>query len=72
MIRRGNSKIIAMYLNGQKILSVYTQGQLVWPEQGEEIIDKILSCFSNGYWIDEYPWTDEIPWTDKIRNNGDI
>lgn len=64
MIRRGNSKIIAMYLNGQKILSVYTQGQLVWPEQGDEIIDEILSCFSNGYWIDEYPWTDEIPWTD--------
>lgn len=64
MIRKGNSKIIAMYLNGQKILSVYTQGQLVWPEQGDEIIDKILSCFSNGYWIDEYPWTDEIPWTD--------
>ena len=72
MIRKGNSKIIAMYLNGWKVLSVYTQGQLVWPEQGEEIIDKILSCFSNGYWIDEYPWTDEIPWTDKIRNNGDI
>lgn len=64
MIRKGNSKIIAMYLNGQKVLSVYTQGQLVWPEQGDEIIDKILSCFSNGYWIDEYPWTDEIPWTD--------
>lgn len=72
MIRLENSKVIAMHINGWKVLSVYTQGQLVWPEQGEEIIDKILSCFSNGYWIDEYPWTDEIPWTDKIRNNGDI
>ena len=60
MIRKGNSKIIAMYLNGQKILSVYTQGQLVWPE--EEIINEILSCFYNGYWIDEYPWTDDTPW----------
>ena len=64
MIRLENSKVIAMYLNGWKVLSVCTQGQLVWPEQGDEIIDKILSCFSNGYWIDEYPWTDEIPWTD--------
>lgn len=62
MIRRNNSKIIAMYINGQRVLSVYTQGQLVWPEN--EIIDNddILSCFYNGYWIDEYPWTDDTPW----------
>ena len=64
MIRLGNSKVIAMYINGWKVLSVYTQGQLVWPEQEDEIIDKILSCFSNGYWIDEYPWTDDTSWTD--------
>ena len=50
-----------MYLNGQSILSVYTQGQQIWPE---EIIDVILSCISNGYWIDEYPWADDTPWTD--------
>lgn len=62
MIRKGNSKIIAMYVNGQRVLAVYTQGQLVWPEN--EIIDNddILSCFYNGYWIDEYPWTDDTPW----------
>ena len=50
-----------MYINGQSILSVYTQGQHIWPE---EIIDTILSCFYNGYWIDEYPWSDDTPWTD--------
>lgn len=49
-----------MYINGQSILSVYTQGQKIWPE----VIDKILSCYYNGYWIDEYPWTDDTPWTD--------
>lgn len=62
MIRFGNKKIVAMYINGQSILSVYTQGQQIWPE--EAIIDEILSCFSNGYWIDEYPWVDEQSWTD--------
>ena len=61
MIRFGNKKIVAMYLNGQSILSVYTQGQQIWPE---EIIDVISSCISNGYWIDEYPWADDTPWTD--------
>lgn len=50
-----------MYINGCKIISVYTQGQKVWPEDSQ--IDKILSCFYNGYWIDEYPWTDNTPWT---------
>lgn len=64
MIRYNNKKIVAMYLNGQNILSVYTQGQLVWPEN---IIKEILSCYYNGYWIDEYPWTDETPWTDNLN-----
>ena len=50
-----------MYINGQSILSVYTQGQHIWPE---EIIKKILSCYFNGYWIDDEPWTDDTPWTD--------
>ena len=61
MIRFGNKKIVAMYINGQSILSIYTQGQHIWPE---DIIDKILSCFSNGYWMDEYPWLDNTPWVD--------
>ena len=41
------------------------RGRLVWAlkEESSEILD-ILSCFNNGYWIDEYPWTDETPWTD--------
>ena len=50
-----------MYRNGQRILAVHTQGQMIWPE---EIINEILSCFSNGYWIDEYPWADNDTWVD--------
>lgn len=57
MIRFGNKKIVAMYINGQRILSVYTQGQQIWPEE-------LPSCFSNGYWIDEYPWADNTSWND--------
>lgn len=60
MIKVQNRQIIAMYINGQSVLSVYTQGQRVWPE---ETIKEILSCYFNGYWIDEYPWTDDTPWT---------
>ena len=61
MIKINNNNIVSMYINGYKIISVYTQGQKVWPEDSQ--IDKILSCFYNGYWIDEYPWTDNTPWT---------
>ena len=62
MIKLGNNnKLIAMYRNGQRILAVYTQGSLMWPE---EIINEILSCFSNGYWLDEYPWADNDTWVD--------
>ena len=62
MINLSDKKIIAMYINGQSILSVYTQGQLVWTIN--QIIDEILSCFYNGSWDDDYPWTDDLPWTD--------
>ena len=63
MIKVNNGEIVAMFVNGWKVLSVYTQGQKVWPIENE-IIDEILSCYYNGYWIDEYPWTDDTPWTD--------
>lgn len=59
MIRINNRGIAAIYKNGKNILSVYTHGHLVWPE-----ILEILSCYANGYWIDDYPWTDDTPWTD--------
>jgi len=44
------------------IAAIYKNGIMIWPigKQGE----MILSCFYNGYWIDEYPWTDDMPWQD--------
>ena len=61
MIRYNNKNIVAMYINGQNVLSVYTQGQLIW---SKDVLNKILSCYFNGYWIDDEPWTDDTPWTD--------
>lgn len=60
MIKIKNGQIVAMYINGQNVLSIYIQGQLAWTKK----IIKILSCYNNGYWIDEYPWTDDLSWKD--------
>lgn len=60
MIRLNNKNIIAINMNGKSILSVYLRGQKIWPD----ILDIILSCYYNGYWIDEYSWTDDTSWTD--------
>ena len=66
MISLNRNKIVSMHINGYDILSVYMRGRLIWSpsEEDQEIVDNILSCFNNGYWIDEYPWTDDTPWTD--------
>lgn len=65
MIKQNNNEIVALHINGHDIKAIYMRGRLIWAlkEESSEILD-ILSCFNNGYWIDEYPWTDETPWTD--------
>lgn len=74
MIKHMTEEIASMHINGLEILSVYMRGRLIWPIKpkdegdtpgGDDTPDDIiLSCYYNGYWIDEYPWTDETPWTD--------
>lgn len=55
-----NRDVSAMYINGHSVLAVYMHGKLIWsPKINNETI---LSCYYNGYWIDEYPWTDDTPW----------
>lgn len=49
--------LLAAYLNGKQISYIALNGQKIWPSI-------ILSCYSNGRWIDEYPWLDNYPWTD--------
>lgn len=41
------------------IQAVYKGLTLVWSK-----ISTIISCYHNGYWVDEYPWTDNLCWRD--------
>ena len=59
-IRINGDKIPAIFYGNIPVISIYLNKQLIWSK--EEIIDEILSCYSNGYWADEYPWIDETPW----------
>jgi len=59
MIQINNHDIQGVYSNSKTILAVYSGVHLVWSK-----INELISCFSNGYWIDEYPWLDDASWTD--------
>ena len=59
MIRINNRGISGVYKESRGIAAIYKGHRLVWTK-----IKQIISCYSNGYWIDEYPWVDEQSWTD--------
>lgn len=61
MLKLENKEIQALHINGYPVLSIYMLGQLIWPPETDKTI---LSCYSNGYWIDEYPWIDDNTWLD--------
>lgn len=63
MIIKNKRLIGSIYYNGRAIKAIYKGKRPIWFSKKEEIT-QILSCFSNGYWNDEYPWTDDTPWTD--------
>ena len=42
---------------GNKDISIYIGDKQVWP-----ILNNI--CFSNGFWVDEFPWDDNFYWRD--------
>lgn len=65
MIYHGQNKITGIYHGKNKVIAVYKGSTLVWSLQ-QTVDDDILSCFANGYWIDENPWTDELSWNDNI------
>ena len=54
-----NHDIINAYVGPRHILRICLGSKVVW-----ESITELLSCFANGYWMDEYPWTDDVGWTD--------
>lgn len=57
MIHINNHDITGVYSGSRDIIRVYSGLHLVWSK-----ITEILSCYANGYWMDEYPWTDDTPW----------
>lgn len=60
-----DSEIDDIYVNNDALLAIYYNDEKLWPKDIIiPIIDIILSCYYNGYWIDEYPWTDDTSWTD--------
>ena len=62
MLHINNHEITGIYSGLHDINNVYKGLYLVWTK----VKDTILCCYSNGYWIDEYPWIDELSWTDNI------
>lgn len=59
MIHINNRNISGVYNGSRAIIAICKGHRLVWTK-----IQQIISCYSNGYWIDEYPWIDEQSWTD--------
>lgn len=59
MIYVNNHNITDIYAENKEIVEVYSGLYLVWSK-----LKDLLSCYANGYWIDQYPWTDNTPWKD--------
>ena len=55
-INVGSQELVDVLI-GTKDVSVYIGEEQIWP-----VLDNI--CFSNGFWVDEYPWDDNFYWRD--------
>ena len=67
MLHINNHEITGIYRGLQEISEVYKGPYLVWAKVSGNPNGLVLCCFSNGYWIDEYPWIDETPWVDQTN-----
>lgn len=63
MIYEYNKSISSISMRGRAIQTVYHKGKVVWIKL-KTLDNNKMSCYYNGYWIDEYPWTDDTPWQD--------
>lgn len=50
-----NKDISSLHIGDENILEVYVGTNLVWPLN-------LISCFSNGYWINTYPYINSYPY----------
>lgn len=60
MININQNNITGIYIDSKDIISVYVGSKLVWNK-----LTELLSCYANGYWMDNYPWTDNTPWNNQ-------
>lgn len=51
-----------IYNSNRSIKAIYNNGRLIWSIDSQNINKN--SCFSNGYWEDQYPWVDDEVWQD--------
>ena len=63
MIHINGHNIVGVHGGSKDIVRVYNGLKLVWSKISE--ITEILSCYSNGYWADQYPWIDDAFWKDN-------
>lgn len=63
MIHINSHDIQGVYSGLKDILKVYSGLKLVWSKASESD-SELLCCYSNGYWMDEYPWIDDNAWAD--------
>ena len=50
-------EVIAVYIGDKEITSIYNKEDVLF-EDASQI------CFSNGYWVDNFPWDDNSYWRD--------
>lgn len=62
MIHINRHNITGVYGGHREITRVYSGLKLVWSK-----LTEIMSCYSNGYWIDQYPWIDDAFWKDDLN-----
>lgn len=59
MININNLPIKSVYVGDKLVYNIYVKDTLVW-----ELLSEVLSCYANGYWIDDQQWTDDTQWSD--------
>ena len=50
-------EIIEVWVGNQPIQAMYNKSNLIFGDSSQ-------ICFTNGYWVDEFPWEDNSYWMD--------
>lgn len=59
MIKVNTKEVVDIYVGTKNVIRKCLGAKTIW-----EKITEIFSCFSNGFWNDNYPWVDDEIWTD--------